>query len=153
MRDLLPDANEIKTLLAGNSVSAEVDTVLLGTVARVAASDAIDALAAFKAGGYESLVDFDGMDTGESIELTWRLRSYSMDCELFLKTTVPYDAEIASAWNVYPSALMPERETAELLGLRLAGHPNPKRLFTTDGIPPLLRKDVLIRSEEEVKNR
>ena len=150
---MLPDANEIRTLLAGNGVTAEVDTVLLGTVARVQASDAIDALATFKADGYESLVDFDGMDTGEAIELTWRLRSYSMDCEAFLKTTVPYDAEIHSAWNIYASALMPERETAELFGLRLAGHPNPKRLFTTDGIPPLLRKDVLIRSVEEVKSR
>lgn len=150
---MLPDANEIRTLLARNGVTAEVDTVLLGTVARVQASDAIDALAALKTDGYESLVDFDGMDTGELIELTWRLRSYSMDCEVFLKTTVPYDAEIHSVWNIYASALMPERETAELFGLRLAGHPNPKRLFTTDGIPPLLRKDVLIRSEEEVKNR
>ena len=150
---MLPDANEIRTLLAGSGVTAEVDTVLLGTVARVQASDVIDALAALKTDGYESLVDFDGMDTGEVIELTWRLRSYSMDCEMFLKATVPYDTEIHSVWNVYASALMPERETAELLGLRLAGHPNPKRLFTTDGIPPLLRKDVLIRSEEEVKNR
>ncbi len=150
---MLPDANEIRTLLAGSGVTAEVDTVLLGTVARVQSSDALDALAAFKADGYESLVDFDGIDTGEAIELTWRLRSYSMDCEAFLKATVPYDAEIHSAWNIYPSALMPERETAELLGLRLAGHPNPKRLFTIDGTPPLLRKDVLIRSEEEVKMR
>ena len=150
---MLPDANEIRTLLAGNGVAAEVDTVLLGTVARVQASDAIDALAVFRADGYESLVDFDGIDTGESIELTWRLRSYSMDREAYLKTTVSYDAEIHSAWNIYASALMPERETAELLGLRLAGHPNPKRLFTTDGIPPLLRKDVLIRSEQEVKSR
>ncbi|MEL7666761.1 MAG: NADH-quinone oxidoreductase subunit C [Actinomycetota bacterium] len=150
---MLPDANEIRTLLAGSGVAAEVDTVALGTVARVSASDAIDALAAFNAEGYESLVDFDGMDTGEAIELTWRLRSYSMDCEAYLKTTVAYDAEIHSAWNIYASALMPERETAELLGLRLAGHPNPKRLFTTDGIPPLLRKDVPIRSVEEVKNR
>jgi NADH:ubiquinone oxidoreductase subunit C len=150
---LQPDANEIRALLAGGGIEAEVDTVPLGTLARVSASDALLALSALKAGGYESLVDFDGMDTGEAIELTWRLRSYSADMEAFLKTTVAYDAEISSAWNVYPSALMPERETAELFGLRLSGHPNPKRLFTTDGIPPLLRKDVPIRTEEEVKHR
>ncbi len=148
-----PEANATRSLLSDAGVTAEVDTVLLGTVARVDAGDAVVALAAFKGAGYESLVDFDGTDTGEAIELTWRLRSYSADSEVYLKATVAYDAEIASAWNVYPSALMPERETAELLGLRLAGHPNPKRLFTTDGIPPLLRKDVLIRSVEEVKNR
>lgn len=148
-----PDADELKSLLAGGGVLAEVESVLLGTVARVAPEDAVSALGAFRAAGYEALLDFDGMDTGEAIELTWRLRSYSQDCEAYLKTTVPYDSEIASAWNVYPSALMPEREVAELLGLRLDGHPNPKRLFTTDGVPPLLRKDVPIRSEEEVKNR
>jgi len=148
-----PGVDDIRTLIAGASVPAEVEDALLGVVARVAPHDVIDVLSAFQAGGYESLVDFDGIDIGEGIELTWRLRSYSMDREAYLKTTVPYDAEIRSVWNVYPSALMPERETAELLGLRLAGHPNPKRLFTTDGIPPLLRKDVAIRSEEEVKNR
>ena len=148
-----PDATTISAMLAAAGVTAEVTSVLLGTLARVEPADALGALAAFKAGGYESVVDFDGTDTGEAIELTWRLRSYAQGCEAFLKTTVPYDAEIPSAWNIYPSVLMPERETAELLGLTLAGHPNPKRLLTTDGIPPLLRKSVLIRSEEEVKRR
>jgi NADH:ubiquinone oxidoreductase subunit C len=150
---LQPDATAIRSLLADAGITADVDDVLLGCVARVEPSDALGALSAFRAAGYESLVDLDGTDTSTAIELTWRVRSYSADCEAYLKTTVAYDAEIASAWNVYPSALMPERETAELLGLKLAGHPNPKRLFTTDGIPPLLRKDVPIRSEEEVKNR
>ena len=146
-----PDATELKTLLAQAGVTAETDTVLLGEVARLAPADAVPSLAALKAAGFESLMDFDGIDTGEAIELTWRVRSYSADTEVYLKTIVAYDAEIASAWNVYPSALMPERETAELLGLRLAGHPNPKRLLTTDGIEPLLRKSVLIRTEEEVR--
>jgi NADH:ubiquinone oxidoreductase subunit C len=150
---LQPDATTISALLADAGLTAEAESVLLGTVARVSAGDVIGALVAFKTAGYESVVDFDGIDTGEAIELTWRLRSYSRDCEAFLKTTVLYGAEIPSAWNVYPSVLMPERETAELLGLTLAGHPNPKRLLTTDGIPPLLRKSIEIRSEEEVKRR
>jgi NADH:ubiquinone oxidoreductase subunit C len=150
---LQPDATTISALLADAGLTAEAESVLLGTVARVSAGDVIGALVAFKTAGYESVVDFDGIDTGEAIELTWRLRSYSRDCEAFLKTTVAYDAEIHSAWNIYASALMPERETAELLGLTLAGHPNPKRLLTTDGIPPLLRKSIEIRSEEEVKRR
>jgi NADH:ubiquinone oxidoreductase subunit C len=140
-------------MLASSDIAAEVQTVLLGVVARVSPSDAVEALAAFKAAGYESLVDFDGIDTGEAVELTWRVRSYALDREAYVKATLPYDGEIHSVWNVYPSALMPERETAELFGLKLAGHPNPKRLFTTDGVEPLLRKDVLIRTVEEVKNR
>jgi NADH:ubiquinone oxidoreductase subunit C len=48
---------------------------------------------------------------------------------------------------------MPERETAELFGLSLSGHPNPKRLLTTDGVPPLLRKSVPVRTEEEVRRQ
>lgn len=148
-----PDANELKRLLAGGGVEVEPEETLLGTVARLRPREVLPALAACKAAGYESLVDFDGMDTGDAIELTWRVRSYAQDTEAYLKTTVPYDAEIDSAWNIYPSALMPERETAELLGLRLGGHPNPRRLLTTDGVPPLLRKSVLIRTEEEVERR
>jgi NADH:ubiquinone oxidoreductase subunit C len=145
------EAPEVSALLSRSGVSAEVDAVLLGTVARVEVADVVDALAAMKAAGFEALMDFDGMDTGEAIELTWRVRSYSADVEAYVKTTVAYDAEIHSVWNVYPSALLPERETAELFGLHLAGHPNPKRLLTTDGTPPLLRKDVLVRTEEEVR--
>jgi len=147
------DATEAEALLEAAGIKATVEHVLLGTVARLVAENVISALAAFKAAGYESLVDFDGIDTGEAIELTWRLRSYAADSETYVKATVAYDACIASVWNVYPSALMPERETAELFGLQLSGHPNPKRLLTTDGIPPLLRKDVLIRTEDEVKHR
>lgn len=148
-----PDASEISALLASRAVDAEVGDARLGTIARVRPRDVIEALAAFKSAGYESLMDFDGMDTGQAIELTWRLRSYARDTEAYVKTTVPYDAEIDSVWNVYPSALMPEREAAELLGLRLGGHPNPRRLLTTDGVPPLLRKSVQIRTEEEVERR
>jgi NADH:ubiquinone oxidoreductase subunit C len=148
---LRPDANELKTLLAEGGVAAETDTVLLGTVARVSPGAVTGALEALKAAAYESLVDFDAIDTGEAVDLTWRLRSYAKDCEVYVKTAVAYDAEIRSVWNVYPSALMAERETAELFGLRLAGHPNPKRLLTTDGVPPLLRKDVLVRTEQEVR--
>ncbi|MRR12549.1 NADH-quinone oxidoreductase subunit C [bacterium] len=147
-----PDVNEISALLAP-VVEADVAQTLLGVVARVRPRDVIEALGAFKSVGFESLMDFDGMDTGEAIELTWRLRSYAKDAEAYVKTTVPYESEIDSVWNVYPSALMPERETAELLGLRLGGHPNPRRLLTTDGVPPLLRKSVSIRTEAEVERR
>lgn len=148
-----PDATELRTLLAGGGVAAEPEEMLLGTVARIRPREVIEALAALKGAGYESLIDFFGTDTGEAVELTWHVRSYVHDAEVYLKTTVPYDAEIDSVWNVYASALMPERETAELLGLKLGGHPNPRRLLTSDGVPPLLRKSIAIRTEEEVQRR
>ena len=54
-------------------------------------------------------------------------------------------------WEIYPAALFPEREAAELLGMTLTGHPNPKRLLTVEGTEPLLRKSVAIRTAEEVQ--
>ncbi|PKQ36762.1 MAG: hypothetical protein CVT59_11070 [Actinobacteria bacterium HGW-Actinobacteria-1] len=149
MRPAIADIERTLAAISGVSVAEEA----LGTVARVELAFVPDALSALKAAGYESLVDFDGTDTGEFVELTYRLRSYALDLELFVKSTVAYGGTIESVWFDYPSALMPERETAELLGIHLAGHPNPKRLLTTDGVEPLLRRDVLIRTVEEVKAR
>jgi len=150
---LQPGATDLRALVEASGAEAELEESALGEVARVAPDAVVDALAALKGAGFESLVDLFGCDTGEAIEITYHLRSYAAGRNVYVKTTVPHDAEIASAWNVYPSALMPERETAELLGLRLEGHPNPKRLLTTDGIEPLLRKSVAIRTVEEVKRR
>jgi len=99
------------------------------------------------------LLDLFGTDTGDDVEVTYHLRSLSRDEEVYVKTSLPYDGALRSVWNTYPSALAPERETAELLGLQLDGHPNPKRLLTTDGVEPLLRKSVPIRTVEEVRAR
>jgi Ni,Fe-hydrogenase III component G len=55
---------------------------------------------------------------------------------------------------VHPGALYPEREIAEMFGLDLCGHPNPKRLLTTEDSPPaLLRRSTPIRTDEEVHDR
>ncbi len=149
MRPAIADIERLLAAFEETTVAEETP----GVVARVSLADVGDVLAELKSAGYESLVDFDGMDTGELIELTYRMRSYSFDVELFVKTTVAYGGTIESVWYEYPSALMPERETAELFGIHLAGHPNPKRLLTTDGVAPLLRKDVPIRTVEEVRAR
>jgi len=141
-------AADVERLLSGVD-SAEVAEERLGVVARVGRAAVADALAVLRDAGFDSLVDLLGTDTGEHVEVTYHLRSYATGQDLFVKTALPHDGELESVWQVYPSALMPERETAELLGLRLAGHPNPKRLLTTDGVPPLLRKDVPVRTPEE----
>jgi len=148
---LQPRADDIRTALAGGVPDAEVAETTLGVVARVPLGMVLDALRALQAAGFESLVDLDGTDTGELIELTYRVRSYAHGAEAYVKTTIAYDGELLSAWEVYPAVLMPERETAELLGLTLAEHPNPKRLLTTDGVEPLLRKSVAVRTREEVR--
>ena len=141
----------LSALLADAGLDVEVTDVALGTVARLGADSVRTALVVLRAHGYESLVDCDGIDTGEAIEITYKVRSYEHAQDSFLKTTIPYAGELASVWEVYPSALMPEREIAEMFGLTLAGHPNPKRLLTTDGVPPLLLKSVPVRTHEEVQ--
>ncbi len=153
---MLPDAAVVRAALtAGGVDTCELEESTLGLTCFAAPSDVVPALAALKASelDFVMLVDLLGVDTGEELEIIYHLRSFTRDEELYVKTRLSYDGELASVWEIYPAALMPERETAELLGLTLAGHPNPKRLLTTDGVSPLLRKSVALRSVEEMRDR
>jgi len=146
------DLPDFEAIAAVSGVSgAEFRDAEIGMLVRVPYESVAALLTALHEAGFESLVDFDGVDTGDDIELTWRVRSYTRGAEAVVKAAVPYDGTIESVWTIYPSALMPERESAELFGLGLEGHPNPKRLLTTDGVPPLLRRDVPIRTPEEFR--
>jgi NADH-quinone oxidoreductase subunit C len=135
--------------LAG--VDAETSEETLGLVARLDAARVADALAALQTVGYDFLVDLFGTDRDDRIELTYHVRALATHEDLYLKVTVAYDGEVPSVWRVHPAALYPEREAAELLGVSFPGHPNPKRLLTTDAVGPLLRRSVLVRTAEEVQ--
>ncbi|MHB9004088.1 MAG: NADH-quinone oxidoreductase subunit C [Coriobacteriia bacterium] len=148
-----PDATALKSTLTAAGVPCEIEESGLGLVARVASGDAAFALAALRERDFPMLVDLLGTDTGEGIEITYHVRSLSRDEDVFIKSDAPYSGELCSVWNVYASALLPERETAELFGLALGCHPNPKRLLTTEGVDPLLLKSVPIRTAQEVRNR
>lgn len=150
---MLPDATALKSTLSSAGVPCTIEESLLGLVARVEIEHAATALGALRDSDFPMLVDLMGMDTSRDIEITYHLRSFARDEEVFIKASVPYSGVLPSVWNVYASALMPERETAELLGLVLDGHPNPKRLLTTHGVEPLLLKSVPIRTAQEVRNR
>ncbi len=151
---MLPDATAIDKALAAIG-SAEVATTTLGLEVRVEADELVAALEALKSGEHDfpMLVDLFGIDTGEAVDIVYHVRSLSRDEDVYVKCALSYEGELTSVWNLYPAALLPERETAELFGLTLAGHPNPKRLLTTDGIEPLLLKSVPIRTVEEVRDR
>jgi NADH-quinone oxidoreductase subunit C len=123
----------------------------LGAVVRLDADRVLDALAALQTVGYDFLVDLFGTDTGERIELTYHLRAFAAHEDVYIKVLVDYDGEAPSVWRVHPAALYPEREAAELLGMSFPGHPNPKRLLTTEGLPPMLRKSELVREAGEVQ--
>ena len=135
--------------LAG--IACEATDEPLGAVVRLDAERILDALAALQTVGYDFLVDLFGTDTGERIDLTYHVRAFATHDDVYLKVLVDYDGEAPSVWHVHPAALYPEREAAELLGMSFPGHPNPKRLLTTEGLPPMLRKSELIREAGEVQ--
>jgi NADH:ubiquinone oxidoreductase subunit C len=152
---LLPDATVIRSVFDAAGVTSEVEESSLGRIAHVPLDRAAAALRALRDSDldFSMLVDLFGTDTTEEIQITYHLRSFARDEEVYVRTSIAYDGELPSVWEVYAAALMPEREVAELFGLVLLDHPNPKRLFTTEGVEPLLRKSVPIRTAEEVRAR
>lgn len=152
-----PDATLIAKLLAtaGIEDASVEETLPLGLVARVSAEQAPAAVRALKASdhSFTFLVDLLGIDTGEGVDVVYHLRSFSHDEEVYVKALHPYGGELVSVWDAYPATLVPERELAEMFGLTLAGHPNPKYLLITEGVEPLLLKTTRIRTAEEVRDR
>lgn len=149
-----PDVAAVNRALAGLQAAIDVEEAPIGVVLRCAQKDASAVLKHLRDGELDCcmLIDLFGLDTGEKVEITYHLRSLSRDEDMYVRCGVDYDGNMHSVWNIYPSALLPEREAAEMFGLTLSGHPNPKRLLTTDGVPPLLRKAVPVRSAEEVRS-
>jgi len=154
---LKPDVTHIASALerAGVTGALVEEVPTLGVVARVEPHMAGNALVALKESdhGFCFLVDVFGIDTGEVVDAVYHLRSFTRDEEVYVKVAYEYGADLASVWCIFPSALMPERELAEMFGLTLSGHPNPKYLLLTEGIEPLLLKRIPIRTPEEVRHR
>ncbi len=103
--------------------------------------------------GFDFFIDLFGVDTGTAIDAVYQIRSLAQNIDLVIKVDYPYYGTLISVSDIYPATLMPERELCELFGLKLSGHPNPKRLLTTDGCDPFLLKDIPTRTAEEVRNR
>lgn len=152
-----PDATLIAKLLAeaGIEGASLEETPSLGVVYRTTAETVGPAARALKDSDHEFvfLVDLLGIDTGEGIDVVYHLRSFARDEEVYLKALHPYGGELVSVWDAFPAALTAERELAEMFGLTLAGHPNPKFLLVTEGTEPQLLKTTRIRTAEEVRNR
>lgn len=154
----MPDVTHIADVLARagvNPTSLEPSEPLGGAVVRVVSGDVNEALRALRDGPHAYLypVDVFGIDTGEGIDVVYHLRSLSHGEDIVVKAEHPYSGELRSVWELFPAALMPEREVAEMFGLSLEGHPNPKHLLLTKGVEPLLLKSVAIRTAEEVRHR
>ncbi|NTU71623.1 MAG: NADH-quinone oxidoreductase subunit D [Coriobacteriia bacterium] len=150
------DTTVAKSVLERAGIESSVESAEGSlSVCRVAATDVRAALVALRDSdvSVRALVDLFGIDTGEAVDAVYHVRSLTRDEDLIIKAAHDYDGVLTSIWDLFPGALMPERETAELFGLSLAGHPNPKRLLTTDGCAPLLRKSFEVRGADEVRDR
>lgn len=143
-------------LLADAGIAAAVEEVTPhGEYLRVDAADAKRTMRTlYESGGFDFFVDLFGIDTGEGIDIVVMLRQLDVGVDLLVKVAFGYDDGVwESIWEDYPAALMPEREACEMFGLKLAGHPNPKRLLTTDDLIAPLRKGRAMRTVEEVRDR
>jgi len=129
----------------------------LGLVLRVGLDRLLATFAALKASedlAFSQLIDLFGADLLEArgaIEITYRLRSLARNSDLVVKTDLPAGGTLPSVTDFYLAALLPEREACEMFGLLLTGHPNPKRLLLSEGVPPLLLKSVPIRTADEAR--
>ncbi len=151
---MLPDEARVTSARRGGGAEqATVEATATMLVVRVAPEEQYAALLSLKEAGFDFLVDLFGVDTGEAVDVVYLLRSLKRDEDVTVKLGLAYDATLTSVWELFPAAAYPEREAAEMFGLKLADHPNPQRLLTIDGVDPLLRKSVEIRDAEQVRDR
>jgi len=89
--------------------------------------------------GVRRVISISGYDAGKTIEVIYHLElGHGI---LNLKTEVSKRTNtVDSIVSVFPSANLFERELAEMLGLRVTGHPNLKKLFLPKEINHPLRK-------------
>jgi len=94
-----------------------------------------------------------GADAGAKIEVMPHLFGWGV--ELTVKTSVPKDKpECDTVTDIYPGAVLYEREVHDLLGVVFKGHPDLSRLVLPEewpeGVYPL-RKDYKAQQPEPVR--
>lgn len=80
------------------------------------------------------LLAITGHDNGKEIEVMYhfRKRAYLITLKILLPRNSPVLQSITAK---YPSAELYERELSEMLGVKLAGHPDPRKLHLSEGSP------------------
>ena len=119
-------------------IGAYVGEIKIVSGSRVAATTderrAREAMLALKARGVQHVSTISGIDRGEVITLV-----YHLDCEpavLSLKLDLPKDSpRVRSIADIFPGAALYERDVMEMLGVRVEGHPDPRRLFLPEDWP------------------
>ena len=112
-----------------------------------------DVAAAFKADGFDYLVDLAGVDyskhpawSGPRFAVAYMLYSFKKNKRVRLKTTTDEATAIPSVASVWKTANWHERETFDMLGVKFDGHPNLERILMWEGFNGHpLRKDFPVR--------
>jgi len=94
-----------------------------------------EALLTLKANDILHLSTITGVDLGEEIEVI-----YHIDCGdgalLNLKLFLPKNApNLLSVTDIFPGAILYERDLMEMLGVVVENHPDPRRLFLPEDWP------------------
>ncbi|WP_158854721.1 NADH-quinone oxidoreductase subunit C [Halorhabdus sp. CUG00001] len=104
--------------------------------------------------GITHLITITGVDSDEQVDVLYHFLKYGEydagdlgeGIELTLRVTVPdADPTIETISDQIPAAGLYERELMDMLGVEVAGHPNPKKLLLPDdydGGPPLRAENV-----------
>ena len=92
------------------------------------------AMLALKTQDIQHIFTITGVDQGKSVEVI-----YHFDCRpalLNLKINLPKnELIIPTITDIFPGATLYERELMEMLGVKVEGHPDPRRLFLPDDWP------------------
>ncbi|MGC8816747.1 MAG: NADH-quinone oxidoreductase subunit C [Candidatus Hadarchaeum sp.] len=133
-------------------IKADVDEIkIIGERCLFATSDKkrfFNILRTLKANGITHISTITALDNGNSIELI-----YHFDCRpalLNLKIFLPMeDLTIPTITDLFPGAVLYERDIMEMIGVKVEGHPDPRRLFLPEDWPQ--GKYPLRKQKEEKK--
>jgi len=114
------------------------------------------ALAAFKADGFDYIVDVSSAhypDRGE-IELLYLVRSLKDARQIRLKACLPEESPRAqSACDIWAGADWMEREVYDLMGVVFEGHPDLRRILMPEDFEDFpLRKDYPMEGDDSWRN-
>lgn len=100
----------------------------------------VDIARAFKDEGY-FLETITAFDKGDGLRMIYLFNVHHKVHRTAVYFDSPYNAELQSITNVFPSANWFESEVYDMFGVTFKGHPDLKRLLTPEGMKgfPLLK--------------
>lgn len=92
------------------------------------------AMLALRTQDIQHIFTITGVDQGKTVEVI-----YHFDCRpalLNLKINLPKnELRIPTITDIFPGAILYERELMEMFGVKVEGHPDPRRIFLPDDWP------------------